>query len=89
MMNFNMKNKKIVCLLSLLFPGLGHLYLGKYTDGIVFMSGIGFLWYALFAENSQAMNFDSLRSYVFWAGFAAIYIFAFIDSYRKANKILG
>lgn len=84
-----MKNKKIVCLLSLLFPGLGHLYLGNYTDGIVFMLGIGFLWYALFAENSQAMNFDSPRSYIFWTGFSAIYIFAFFHAYKKANKISG
>ena len=84
-----MKNKKIVYLLSLLFPGLGHLYLRKYTDGIMFALGIGFLWYALFAENSQAMNFDSPRSYIFWAGFAAIYIFAFIDSYIKAAKVAG
>jgi len=82
-----MKNKKIVYLLSLLFPGLGHLYLGRNTDGIVFMLGIGFLWYALFAENSQAMNFDSPRSYIFWVGFVIIYVFAFIDSYRKAKKV--
>ena len=82
-----MKNKKVVCLLSLLFPGLGHLYLGRYTDGIVFMLGIGFLWYALFAENSQAMNFDSPRLYIFWIGSVVIYLFAFIDSYKKATKI--
>ena len=82
-----MKNKKTVCLLSLLFPGLGHLYLGKYTDGAVFMLGIGFLWYAIFAENSQATNFDSSRSYIFWIGFTAIYIFAIADIYRKVKKL--
>lgn len=85
-----MKNKKYTCLLlSLLFPGLGHLYLGKYVDGVVFMLGIGFLWYALFAQNSQALNLSSPRSYIFWVGFTVIYIFAFIDCYRKANKIAG
>lgn len=85
-----MKNKKQSSLiLSLLFPGLGHLYLGKYVDGVVFMLGIGFLWYALFAKNSQALNFISPRSYIFWVGFTAIYIFAFTDCYRKANKITG
>ncbi len=73
--------------MSLLFPGLGHFYLHDYSDGTVFILGAGFLWYALFAENSQAMNFGSLRSYIYWAGVAIIYIFSFIHAFYKANKI--
>ncbi|MBI5369679.1 hypothetical protein HZA85_00585 [Candidatus Uhrbacteria bacterium] len=83
----NTKNKYIVCLLSLLFPGLGHLYLRDYSDGIVFILGAGFLWFALFAENSQAMNFESIRSSIFWIGFAIVYVFALVHALVKANKI--
>ena len=36
-----MKNKKVAAFLSLLFPGFGHLYIGKYIDAIVFITGAG------------------------------------------------
>ena len=81
-----MKNKKISALLSLLFPGLGHLYIKKYTDGTVFIIATVFLWYVmLFPENSQALNFGSLRSDIFWLGFILVYCYAIVDSYRKTG----
>src|SRR3989338_10503542 len=81
-----MKNKKISALLSLLFPGLGHLYIKKHVDGTVFIVATAFLWYVmLFPPNSQALNFSSPRSYIFWLGFVVVYCFAIADSYRKAG----
>src|SRR3989344_3193032 len=81
-----MKNKKISALLSLLFPGLGHLYIKKYVDGAVFIVATAFLWYVmLFPPNSQALNFSSPRSYIFWLGFVVVYCYAIADSYRKAG----
>lgn len=36
-----MKSKALAGLLSLVFPGLGHWYIGRYGDGIVFVRGGG------------------------------------------------
>ncbi|MBI3075039.1 MAG: hypothetical protein HYY92_02405 [Parcubacteria group bacterium] len=81
-----MKNKKISALLSLLFPGLGHLYIGKYADGAVFFVAAAFLWYVmLFPQNSQALNFNSPRADIFWLGFTLVYFYAIADAYRKAG----
>src|SRR3989338_10014671 len=81
-----MKNKKISALLSLLFPGLGHLYIKKYVDGAVFIIATAFLWYVMiYPPNSQALNFSSPRSYIFWLGFAIVYCYAIADSYQKAG----
>src|SRR3989344_1262425 len=81
-----MKNQKISALLSLLFPGLGHLYIKKYVDGAVFIIATAFLWYVMiYPPNSQALNFSSPRSYIFWLGFTLVYFYAIADSYRKAG----
>src|SRR3989338_6510464 len=81
-----MKNQKISALLSLLFAGLGHLYIKKYTDGLVFIIATAFLWYVmLLPPNSQALNFSASRAYIFWLGFAVVYCYAIVDSYRKAG----
>ena len=81
-----MKNQKNSALLSLLFPGLGHLYIKKYADGLVFIIATAFLWYVmLFHQYSQALNFSSPRSYIFWLGFVIVYCYAIADSYRKAG----
>ena len=81
-----MKNQKISVFLSLLFPGLGHLYIKKYADGLAFIIATAFLWYVmLFPPNSQALNFNSPRAYVFWLGFIVVYYYAVTDSYRKAG----
>lgn len=86
-----MKNRKVAAFLSLLFPGLGHLYLGHYVDGVIFVIATAFLYYIAFflkksgSVNPQALNFSSPRSYIFWAGVIFIYLYAIIDSYRKAS----
>ncbi|GEM_PF-1443775 len=80
------KSKKISALLSLLFPGFGHLYIKKYADGAVFIIATAFLWYVMiFPQNSQALDFGSLRSNIFWLGFIIVYCYAIVDSYRKAG----
>jgi radical SAM protein with 4Fe4S-binding SPASM domain len=85
-----MKNKKTSAILSLLFPGLGHLYIKKYADGAVFVVAAVFLWYVMiFPQYSQALNFSSPRAYIFWLGFILIYSYAIIDSYQKTAGEVG
>ena len=77
----------MAALLSLLSPGLGHLYIGKYFDAIVFLVATGFLWYVAFVPSgSQAFNFSSPRAYIFWAGLVFVYVYAIVDAFRKAGK---
>lgn len=78
-----MKNKKLAGLLSLIWPGLGHLYLRRYTDGIVFLAGAGVLWVAIVLKGSYLFEMGGLRTLIFWGGFAVVYIYALIDVLRK------
>jgi hypothetical protein len=78
-----MKNKKLAGLLSLIFPGLGHMYVGKYADGIGFLLGAGALWAALFFKGSYLFEMGGLRALIFWGGFIAVYLSALIDVVRK------
>ena len=79
------KNPKIALILSILFPGLGHLYLGQYLDSVVLICSTGFLWYAMLAKTSMALKFDSPRAYIFWLGFVAVYLIAAISAYKSAK----
>lgn len=79
------KDPKLSVFLSLLFPGLGHLYLGQYLDGVVLICATGFLWYAMLAKTSMAFHFDSPRAYIFWLGFVAVYLIAAISAYKSAR----
>lgn len=80
-----LKNKKIALILSILFPGLGHLYIGQYLDGVVLIAATGFLWYAMLAKTSMAFHFDSPRAYIFWLGFVAVYLIAAISAYKSTR----
>lgn len=81
-----MKNKKLAGLLSLIFPGLGHLYAGKYTDGIGFLLGAGALWAALLLKGSYLFEMGGLRSLIFWGGFIGVYFYALVDVVRKMKQ---
>lgn len=78
-----MKNKKLAGLLSVIWPGLGHLYLRRYTDGIVFMAGAGVLWVAIVLKGSYLFEMGGLRTLIFLGGFAVVYVYALIDVLRK------
>lgn len=80
-----MKNKKISALLSLLFPGLGHLYIGKYVDAVVFIIGAGVLWYALFLRGYFLMMSANPRYHLVLGALVSVYLFSIIDAYRKAK----
>lgn len=80
-----MKKKKVAVLLSLLFPGLGHLYIGKFVDAVVFIAGAGFLWFALSRRSSYLMTFDNPRSFLVWSALFFIYLYAAVDVYRKTK----
>lgn len=80
-----MKNKKVAALLSLLFPGLGQFYIGKYVDGVVFSAGAGVLWYAIWYRSTQLINFNNPRSFLVWGALVFVYLFSSLDAYRKTK----
>ena len=80
-----MKNKTLAGLLSLIFPGLGHVYAGRYTDGIVFLLGAGALWAAIVLKGSYLFETEGLRALIFWGGFIAVYLYALVDIVRKVK----
>ncbi|MBI2086147.1 hypothetical protein HYT74_02280 [Candidatus Daviesbacteria bacterium] len=80
-----MKDKKVSILLSLLFPGLGHLYIGKFIDAIVFISGAGILWYAFLLKGSYLMSTRSPNYYLVLGALIIVYLFSIFDSYRKTK----
>ena len=81
-----MKNKALAGLLSLIFPGLGHVYAGRYTDGIGFLLGAGALWATIFLKGSYLFEMGELRRLIFWGGFIAVYSYALIDVVRKMKQ---
>ena len=81
-----MKNKALAGLLSLIFPGLGHVYAGRYTDGIGFLLGAAVLWAAIFLKGSYLFEMGGLRALIFWGGFVAVYLSALIDVVRKMKQ---
>ncbi len=80
-----MKNKKLAGLLSVIWPGLGHLYMGRYTDGIVFMLGAGALWAVIAIKSSYLFEMGGLRTLIFWGGFIAVYSYALLDIIKKVK----
>ena len=80
-----MKSKKVASFLSLLFPGFGHLYIGKYVDAVVFIAGAGFLWYALFLRGYFLMMSANPRYYLVLIALGFIYLYSIFDAYRKTK----
>lgn len=80
-----MKNKNTSALLSLLFPGLGQLYIGKYIDAIVFIAGASVLWFAIFRRSYYLMTFDNPKSFLVWGALGIIYLYSILDAYRKTK----
>lgn len=79
------KDPRVAVLLSLLFPGLGHFFLGKYFDGSSYIVAAGILWAAVFLRTSRLMVINPV-SLLFWFAMAAIYFYAAADCYRKAKS---
>jgi len=80
------KNKTLAGLLSLVFPGLGHLYIGRYADGAVYLLGTGVLWAVIVLKGSYLLEMGGLRALVFWGGFMAVYLYALVDVIRKIKQ---
>jgi len=79
------KDPRVAVLLSLLFPGLGHFFLGKYFDGSGYVVAAGILWTAILLRSSRLMALDPV-SLLFWFATAAVYFYAAADCYRKAKN---
>ncbi len=80
-----MKNKKTAVLLSLLLPGLGHLYLKKYFDGIILSVVTIFVWIVLYFV-STSMNIFAGRALVVTLGLVFLYIYSIFDIIRLTQK---
>jgi len=80
------KDPKISVLLSLLFPGLGHLYIGQYFDAVVFIAGAGILCYAMFTK-TYLMAFNNPRSFLVWGALLFISLYSLIDAFRKTRQL--
>ena len=78
-----LKNKKVAALLSLLLPGVGHLYLGKYTDGVFFLVGSLFLWVITVLKSEFIFQFNN-QTVVVLIALIGLYLYTIFDSYRKA-----
>lgn len=78
-----MKNKRVAAILSLLFPGLGHLYIGQYVDAAVFAAGAGVLWYAFYIRGYYYMTIANSRAYLILGALFFVYLYSTFDAYRK------
>ncbi len=81
-----MKNKALAGLLSLVFPGLGHVYIGRYADGVVYLLGTGVLWAAVVLKGSYLFEMGGLRTLIFWGAFVVLYLSALVDVVRKVKQ---
>ncbi len=80
-----MKNKKLAGFLSVIWPGLGHVYMGRYADGIVFMAGSGVLWAILLIKASYLLEMD-VQGMILGTGFGMVYVYALVDVLRKRKQ---
>lgn len=74
-----MKDKKIAVLLSFLLPGCGHLYLGRWTDGVIYIIASLFLWGLIITRGPQYLIFDNPRSVMPAAGLGLMYFFSALN----------
>lgn len=81
-----MKSKALAGLLSLVLPGLGHLYTGRYVDGAVYLLGAGVFWAVIILKGSYLFEMGGLRTLIFWGGFAALYLYVLVDVIRKVKQ---
>lgn len=80
-----MKDKKVAVLFSLMFPGFGQLYNGRYVDAVVFIIGASVLWFAIFRRSYYLMTFDNPKSFLVWGALVVIYLYSMLDAYRKTK----
>lgn len=78
-----MKNKKLAGLLSVIFPGLGHLYVGRYVDGAGFLLGAATLWGVLAFKGAYLWEVGGWRTVIFGGGFVTLYVYGLVDVLRK------
>lgn len=81
-----MKSKALAGVLSLVFPGLGHLYIGRYIDGAVYLLGTGVLWFVIILKGSYLFEMGGLRTLVLLGGAITLYLYALVDVIRKVKQ---
>jgi len=80
-----MKNEKIAILLSVILPGLGHLYLRKYFDGLA-LSGAAILVGIVLYFISTSMNVFEGRALVITLALIFLYAYSIFDVIRLIKK---
>lgn len=80
-----MKNKNLSAVLSFLFPGLGHLYIGKYLDAVVFIAGTGILWYVFLLRGNFLRSIGNPRYYLILSALIFVYLYSIVDAYQKTK----
>ena len=80
-----MKNKNTAILLTLLLPGLGHIYLRKYFDGVTLGGATILVWIVLCFVNTS-MNIFSGRGLIITSALIFLYAYSIFDAMRLLRK---
>lgn len=91
------KSPRLACLLSALFPGLGHVYIGKRALGATFMlafiiiGNLNAIWLSIYAGTPTNLSFFShtfprLLHDVFAIYGVVFWIWQAVDVYRLAKQ---
>jgi hypothetical protein len=91
------KSPRLACLLSALFPGLGHVYIGKRALGAAFMlafiiiGNLNAIWLSIYAGTPTNLSFFShtfprLLHDVFAIYGVVFWIWQAVDAYRLAKQ---
>ncbi|MFA5863261.1 MAG: signal peptidase I [Phycisphaerae bacterium] len=83
----NARQPSIAVMLSLVMPGLGHIYCGKLVKGLVlaFLAGIPALMFFTAMATQVSVRMPILIIALFWL--LAITIIVVVDSYRLAKRV--
>ncbi|MBU2592186.1 MAG: hypothetical protein ABH867_03065 [Patescibacteria group bacterium] len=79
-----MKNKTAIWL-SLLLPGLGHLYLKRYFDGIAISAAAILVW-VVEIHLASAMPVFSGKALVITGALIFLYLYALADVYKRLKQ---
>jgi TM2 domain-containing membrane protein YozV len=80
-----MKNKNVAVLLTLLFPGLGHIYFKKYFDGIALGGATALVWVVVYFI-STSMNIFSGRAAVVTLALIFLYTYTLYDTFKLIKR---
>jgi hypothetical protein len=81
-----MKKSKLSALFSLIYPGLGHFYLGHYIDGIIIGLVTSFLWAIIYKKGMYLTLNSGPKTFAIFIGLLILYFYSIADAYLKSRK---